>query len=84
MYVIMHYWAFISFSLKILVSNKVPLDLFQIRKKSCISYKMSKPVIKRLIDLKLYYAVTIKLILDELNLITTRKIKIRLINLFTV
>ena len=45
---------------------------------------MSKPVIKRLIDLKLYYAVIIKLILDELNLITTRKIKIRLINLFTV
>ena len=45
---------------------------------------MSKPVTKRLIDLKLYYAVIIKLILDELNLITTRKIKIRLINLFTV
>ena len=38
---------------------------------------MSKPMIKRLIDLKFYYVDIIKLILDEHNLITT-KIKKRI------
>ena len=36
---------------------------------------MSKPMIKRLIDLKFYYVDIIKLILDELNLIITTKLK---------
>ena len=39
---------------------------------------MSKPMIKRLIDLKFYYVDIIKLILDEHNLIITTKIKKRI------
>ena len=39
---------------------------------------MSKPMIKRLIDLKFYYVDIIKLILDEHNLIITTKIKERI------